>query len=585
MIGQKNHTRKPIFKSTVLRIIVVVIVLVLPINIMTLLLTDRVVRNSRREILDETRSVLEMRGQSFEDMLKRAERKLTFLSINEPEYLQLASENTNNQQNDGQLLSIINQDLKNIRIEYPWINVLYFRFPNRGYTIMAGYMPGDQRFYRQELESFEYDPDNRGNTDNAIIVDTGVHISKTNWNQMIFGTIVSLENVLIDLRYTNDDNGKVHFFIDQTGIPLTEGGRAYLEDTGYTLEQLGNLDRYEVFVYEMNEFDISLVEVNDLGSIFDQGMVMTSGILFAIAILTVILVIPLLILSINRQISQPLHRLITGIKHIEQGDLDYRIEAGNAGSEFEKINQNFNQMMNQVKNLKIDVYEKELERKQVKLRFLSQQIQPHFIMNAMNLIYSYEPDEYDLIQKMVINLVKYFRYIVKNDHTFVELKQELDHIDNYFEIQKARFIGLFESHIECDPALESALIPPLLIQNFAENAIKYALRIGQVVVIRITASRLRVAGQPDRLLIDIRDNGPGIPDSVLAGIEAFQKTGQPQKGLGIGIQNTIERMKYLYDDQISLKISRGENNLGTHIEMIIPIHPTDEENGHANIID
>ena len=163
---------------------------------------------------------------------------------------------------------------------------------------------------------------------------------------------------------------------------------------------------------------------------------MTSGILFAIAILTVILVIPLLILSINRQISQPLHRLITGIKHIEQGDLDYRIEAGNAGSEFEIINQNFNRMMNQVKNLKIDVYEKELERKQVKLRFLSQQIQPHFIMNAMNLIYSYEPDEYHLIQKMVINLVKYFRYIVKNDHTFVELKQELDHIDNYFEIQK-----------------------------------------------------------------------------------------------------------------------------------------------------
>ena len=75
---RKKQVRKPIFQSTILRIIVVVIVLVLPINIMTLILTGRVVRNNRREILAETKNVLEMRGRSFEDMLSRAGRKLTF---------------------------------------------------------------------------------------------------------------------------------------------------------------------------------------------------------------------------------------------------------------------------------------------------------------------------------------------------------------------------------------------------------------------------------------------------------------------------------------------------------------------------
>ena len=179
----------------------------------------------------------------------------------------------------------------------------------------------------------------------------------------------------------------------------------------------------------------------------------------------------------------------------------------------------------------------------------------------------------------------YFRYIVKNDQAFVTIKQELDHIDNYLEIQKARFIGLFESKIECDPELENALIPPLLIQNFAENAIKYALRIGEVVEIRIIARRLQLDDQPDRLLIDIRDTGAGIPHHILEKIETFQKTGQMQDGLGVGMQNTIERMKYLYDDKMSLKIERGENDLGTHIEMTLPIHMTKEEQDHANSLD
>ena len=368
MIKLKKFLQKPVFRSTILRIIVVVIVLVLPINIMTLVLTDRVVRNSRREILNETRNVLEMRGRSFEDMLNRAGRRLTFLSIIEPEYIQLASARVGGQQNDGQWLAGARVSLDNIRIEYPWVNVLFFRFPNRGYTIMSGYMPGDQRFFRQAIDTLIVDTDRRGAWENTIITETGVLISNSHWNQMLFGTIVSLDRVLIELGYTSKDSGKVHFFVDQAGSVLTQDGQAYLAENGYTLEQLQRSDQFEVFVYEMSKYGISLVEVNNLGSIFDQVTVMSSGILLAIAILTVLLVIPLLIVSINRQVSQPLHRLVNGIKHIDRGDLDYRIEPGHAGSEFERINQNFNQMMDQVTNLKIDVYEKELERKSIALQ-------------------------------------------------------------------------------------------------------------------------------------------------------------------------------------------------------------------------
>ena len=75
----------------------------------------------------------------------------------------------------------------------------------------------------------------------------------------------------------------------------------------------------------MDKFALSLVEINDLGGIFDQMTDTASGVLLVIAVLTVILVIPLLIISINRQVSRPLQRLVAGIRHVEQGDLDYRL--------------------------------------------------------------------------------------------------------------------------------------------------------------------------------------------------------------------------------------------------------------------
>ncbi len=55
------------------------------------------------------------------------------------------------------------------------------------------------------------------------------------------------------------------------------------------------------------------------------------------------------------------------------------------------------------------------------MRFLSQQIQPHFILNAMNILYSYEKEEYPLIQKMILCLSKYFRYVVNANTDFVKL--------------------------------------------------------------------------------------------------------------------------------------------------------------------
>ena len=121
-------------------------------------------------------------------------------------------------------------------------------------------------------------------------------------------------------------------------------------------------------------------------------------------------------------------------------------------------------------------------------------------------------------------------------------------------------------------AVVAALIPPLIVQNFAENAIKHSLKIGNRITIFVIADYFREEGQPDKMRIRLADTGEGISDELIEKIELFKKTGEHQEGLGVGIQNTIERLKYLYADKSIVRIWRDEFYGGTNVDIILPIY-------------
>jgi len=297
-------------------------------------------------------------------------------------------------------------------------------------------------------------------------------------------------------------------------------------------------------------------------------------ILFIISIIF-LLCIPLLFLAFNKWLVKPVNILIDAIHSVDDGNLDFRIDQRTGTYEFDLLNRNFNEMMDSVKDLKINVYEKELERQDIRLQYLSQQIQPHFILNAMNIIYSYEPEEYELIQKMVLCLSKYFQFIVNANRPYVRVKDEMDHISNYLEIQKIRYGERINSCVlQTGKEVEDAVMPPLMIQNLVENVIKYALRDDAPIDILITAGLAE--GDVEIL---IRDTGCGISDETLELIRNFQETKVRQEGLGTGIQNTIERLELFFGEEARFEIGRWNADEGTQIRLIFPVkYPQDQEN-------
>ena len=572
--------KQSIFKSTIVRIISAIILLVLPVNILTLFLSAKAIESSKNQSISGAQYILDMAETNIEDTLYRLDRKLISLRLSDTYFIVLATaadklELPQNTTARGVRIATATKTLQLINADYPLVDLVYVYFPEMETMLVQGHPGVSVTNSRQFLEDMVTGPDTTVTKGTVFTLDqTGMLFTMNSWGNTDFGCLVNLENLLDKINVTQD-KGHQFFFVNKNYDIMTSAGQKLLSKKNYTFADLQNDRNYEVLTTKIGDSDLVLVEVLDWNNL--QNLPVAMQIVQILSLVLAFTVVPILIWYMYKQVIRPIHKLTHAIDVVNSGNLDYQISIEKESREFEQINQNFNEMLTQVKNLKIDVYEHELEKKNIKMRYLSQQIQPHFILNALNIIYSYEPDEYPLIQKMVLCISKYFRYIIKTNAEFVMLSQEMDHIKNYFEIQNARYPGLFFSIVEYEEDLATAQIPPLIVQSFAENAIKHSLKIGNKISIFVITDKMTDDNGQTMMRIRLADTGEGISDEILKKIERFKQTEKHQEGLGIGIENSIERLKYLYDNKGYIKIWRDENYPGTTVEIVLPIFTEPKE--------
>jgi two-component system LytT family sensor kinase len=187
---------------------------------------------------------------------------------------------------------------------------------------------------------------------------------------------------------------------------------------------------------------------------------------------------------------------------------------------------------------------------------LSSQINPHFLFNTLNTVSSLIRFDPDMARGVVLKLSNILRRLLRKHETFVPLKEELDFIDDYLDIEVARF-GRdnleFVKEIE-DEALE-AFVPSMLLQPIVENSLKHGL----APKLEGGKIQLRATNRNARLHIEIEDNGMGISEEKMPHVYVE----------GIGLSNVRERLRVLYgaDFQLMIESRPGE---GTVIRIDIP---------------
>jgi two-component system, LytTR family, sensor kinase len=187
---------------------------------------------------------------------------------------------------------------------------------------------------------------------------------------------------------------------------------------------------------------------------------------------------------------------------------------------------------------------------------LTSQINPHFLFNTLNTVSSLIRFDPDMARGVVLKLSNSLRRLLRKHDTFVPLREELEFIDDYLDIEVIRFgrdkLQIFK---DVDEATLDVFVPSMLLQPIIENAIQHGLapRVegGQI--------HLRTSHRDGRLRIEITDNGMGMSPARLR--EVYEG--------GIGISNVHERLRLLYGDQFEMDI-RSQPGEGTQIRIEIP---------------
>lgn len=194
---------------------------------------------------------------------------------------------------------------------------------------------------------------------------------------------------------------------------------------------------------------------------------------------------------------------------------------------------------------------------QAQLKMLRYQLNPHFLFNTLNAISTLIlVKENDTANAMVSKLSDFLRQTLDKDPMKkVSLDSELKALKLYLDIEKVRFEERLQVDFSVTNECKTALVPSMILQPLAENAIKYAIAVleeGGVLAVNVSKFG-------EDLLIELSDNGPG----------AEIKNGNLFRESGVGLVNTRERLQALYGNQFSLVVSHNQPN-GVKVNIRMP---------------
>lgn len=280
--------------------------------------------------------------------------------------------------------------------------------------------------------------------------------------------------------------------------------------------------------------------------------------------LLLLLVTPLVLVILRGTVLVPLKKISSAMEMVKMEQTDFRIPEYHTSYEFQNINHTFNSMMDQIMCLKIDNYERKLEKKKIELSNLQLQIRPHFLLNSFNLIFNLaQMKDYEKIQKMVLCLVTYFRKSMCGTEEIRKVKDEIMLVENYLELSKIRYRSSFEVNMEVEERVKEEQIPPFLIYTFVENTISHGLKVGEKIWISI-----KVFEKEDKINIIVEDDGNGISPEILEEIRSgdiVYKEGEEH----IGVWNCRKRLEYQYGEEAAVAVE-SKYGEGTKVMVVVP---------------
>lgn len=320
-----------------------------------------------------------------------------------------------------------------------------------------------------------------------------------------------------------------------------------------------------------SENGIRIISVFSIGSIVKEP---NKVIRLALTVIVISIILAfLLIYSVSSLFSRRMLRLSKHINRVGLGDFDTTLQI-DGKDEIGLLSRQFNSMVRSIHDLMEEVTQSNeknrlMEQKQSEIRFkmLASQINPHFLFNALESI---RMEAHMKGQTEIARVVRLLGKMMRNNlevgNNKIPLKQELEMVRCYLDIQQFRYEDRLRYEFDVDPEIESLHVPPLIIQPLVENAVVHGLdnnAEGALV-------RVEIVRSGNDALFTITDNGIGISKDRLHKVMNSLADPEEREGERIGLRNVHVRLKLTYGESYGLSIHSlpGE---GTAISFIIPM--------------
>ena len=371
-------------------------------------------------------------------------------------------------------------------------------------------------------------------------------VKSVHYEGKIIYAVISSEDILKPLRKLNiGNNGKL------------------------SLKEPNNIPSENYLIHAQNEkthlpFDIYVLV--DYAEAF-RNITLLEIFLSAVPIIITILSI-IIILYIRQWMIKPITRLTERLSQLGDSIPPSEFFISEGILEIDKANDKLNKVIFDMQELKIREYHSQLELKKIELNYLKNQIRPHFYLNMLSMIHSMlQTKNYKEIEELTILTSNYLRHLFMANQDFSELKDEVQHIKDYLEIQRIRYGNSIYFSLDYNSDLQNTLVPSLLLQTFIENTIKHGFSFQDLFTILLSIKKVKTENS-DYIQICIEDNGPGFSEEILSKLNQKQSL-ITEDGHHIGITNTIERLNLLYPNDYSIAFENNEEG-GAKILLLIP---------------
>jgi two-component system sensor histidine kinase YesM len=214
------------------------------------------------------------------------------------------------------------------------------------------------------------------------------------------------------------------------------------------------------------------------------------------------------------------------------------------------------------------LYELNLHKKEMEIYALQSQVNPHFLNNTLQCIYSIALTRgVNEIAQIAISMSELFRYSMNYDEV-VSVREEIEMTKHFIAITDIRFCGRFQFKFIIDPKIYEARMCRMLLQPLVENAVRHG------VAKREDGGSVEIRGSIENGIIcfEVIDDGPGFGEAQLKRLSRdFAENSEIYKGKSIGLYNTNRRLKLNYGEAYGLKIEDKDGH--THVWISFPLSP------------